>query len=666
MRYSYIILIILISAARVVAQTAEQEQGYLKTMHLDEIQIYVGKDTAADHAIHDQQFVAVEQILEKNSSINLVRRGNFAMEPMINGMSGGQINLTIDGMKLFGACTDRMDPVSAYVETVNMEKLEVTTGAEGSKHGSTVGGSVNLRLKQPEMRVNKSLKGAAGLNYQSISQGYNAFYNLDYSSNNLGLRYSGVYRHHGIYKDGHHQEVNFSQYEKMNHALNGNYRLAEDKKLIFGFIWDDAWDIGYPALPMDVAFAKARIYKLGFEQENLSEQWKKLNIMAYGNNITHEMDDSQRDVIIRMDMPGWSNTYGLNMDTDWKLGSHFLKARTEFFRNDVRAEMTMYPNEGVSMFMLTWPDAVRTAGGLFLQDRIPFGRWIWSNSLRVDVAHNEIKSKIGMAQLEVLDYEYDGSDVRTALNFSSTLMVPAGQYWQAEFTGAYAERFPTVTEQFGFFLFNSQDGYDYVGDPSLDNEKAWQFTSGLYLKKDGFQVNFKAFGYYFKGYIVGRVDETIDAMTLGARGVKVYENLSHAWVTGLNSDWTVKVTDNIVYNGVAEYTLGELKGGDKLPMLVPLGLTNVLMYKYKTFGAEVGYEFVDGRDQENKWSGEMPSDDYHVFNAKVVYQQLLGEYAIKWQLGIDNIFDVAYRHPLDWGGILRPGRSVNIGVSCHF
>lgn len=666
MRYSFIIAIILFSALSTMAQTPDPDPGYLKTMHLDEIQIYVGKDTTSEHAIHDQQFMAVEQVMERNSAINLVRRGNFAMEPMINGMSGGQINLTIDGMKLFSACTDRMDPVSAYVETVNMDKLEVATGADGGRHGTTVGGSINLRLKQPEMRVNKSLKGSAGINYQSISQGYNAFYNLDYSHNNLGLRYSGVYRNHGVYKDGHGREVMFSQYEKMNHALNGQYQFSDNKKLVFTFIWDDAWDIGYPALPMDVAFAKARIYKLGYEWEQLSEHWKSLEITAYGNNITHEMDDSQRDVVIRMDMPGWSNTYGLNMDTDWKLGAHFLNARAEFFRNDVRAEMTMYPAEGVSMFMLTWPDAVRTAGGIFLQDRIPLGQTVWSNSLRVDVAHNEIKSQTGMSQLEVLDYEYDGADTRQALNFSSTLMVPVGQYWQAEFTGAFAERFPTVTEQFGFFLFNSQDGFDYVGDPTLANEKAWQFTSGIYLEKGAFQINMKAFGYYFNDYLLGRIDESLDAMTLGARGVKVYENLDNVWMAGLNSDWSLEVTGHISYHGVAEYTVGELEGGTKLPMTVPLALTNTLNYKNRNFGAEVGYEFVGGRNKVNEISGETPSDAYHIFNAKAAYQQPVGKYTIKWQAGVDNIFDVAYRHPLDWGGILRPGRSINVGVSCHF
>ncbi|MBK7651762.1 MAG: hypothetical protein IPJ20_14960 [Flammeovirgaceae bacterium] len=74
-------------------------------------------------------------------------RGNYGQEPAARN-TGGQINLTIDGMKMFGACTDKMDPVSIYIEPQNLKSIQATLGSEGSKLGTTVGGSVDMQLAQ--------------------------------------------------------------------------------------------------------------------------------------------------------------------------------------------------------------------------------------------------------------------------------------------------------------------------------------------------------------------------------------------------------------------------------------------------------------------------------------------------------------------------------------
>ena len=46
-----------------------------------------------------------ENILSRMQGVTLIRRGAYGQEPMFRGLSNGQLNVTIDGMKVFGACT---------------------------------------------------------------------------------------------------------------------------------------------------------------------------------------------------------------------------------------------------------------------------------------------------------------------------------------------------------------------------------------------------------------------------------------------------------------------------------------------------------------------------------------------------------------------------------
>ena len=76
----------------------------------------------------------------------MIKRGNYAWEPTINNMVSDRINVTIDGMQIFGACTDKMDPITSYVDTSNLSEVHISSGQQGNENGQTIGGSINLKL----------------------------------------------------------------------------------------------------------------------------------------------------------------------------------------------------------------------------------------------------------------------------------------------------------------------------------------------------------------------------------------------------------------------------------------------------------------------------------------------------------------------------------------
>src|SRR5690606_29783051 len=76
--------------------------------------------------------VSVDEFLASSDNISFIKRGAYAWEPLLNNMSTERSIITIDGMHIFGACTDKMDPVTSYVESNNLSTIDITSGQEGS------------------------------------------------------------------------------------------------------------------------------------------------------------------------------------------------------------------------------------------------------------------------------------------------------------------------------------------------------------------------------------------------------------------------------------------------------------------------------------------------------------------------------------------------------
>src|SRR5690606_34919126 len=161
------------------------------------------------------------------------------------------------------------------------------------------------------------------------------------------------------------------QFQKYNLSTNLGYRITDDKVLTASFIFDEARDVGYPALTMDVSLARAVIGSVGFEKETLWGSFSNWKSKLYFNTVTHVMDDTQRpDVPIHMDMPGWSDTYGFFSEARLNTIKHKFVFKLDGYYNKSLAEMTMYPNapDQLPMFMLTWADVRSANGGLYAED----------------------------------------------------------------------------------------------------------------------------------------------------------------------------------------------------------------------------------------------------------------------------------------------------------
>ena len=78
----------------------------------------------------------IDEYLQNSTKVNMIRRGAYAWEPFVNNMPTERNLVTIDGMRVFGACTDKMDPITSYLEVSNLSEAEILSGQEGSCHRS--------------------------------------------------------------------------------------------------------------------------------------------------------------------------------------------------------------------------------------------------------------------------------------------------------------------------------------------------------------------------------------------------------------------------------------------------------------------------------------------------------------------------------------------------
>jgi iron complex outermembrane receptor protein len=202
---------------------------------------------------------STEEHLEQIKGLSLVRRGNYAAEPSFRGLNANQTSVTIDGMKIFGACTDRMDPVSSYVAPDNLEKA--CMDQTGDCNASCNMASLDLRTKSLVLKDRKT-NGFLNSAYNSNGNGLTLSGEINFNKNNRALKVQSYYSKFSNYEAGGGDIIPFTPFSKWNASVQYKQKIGSNAVLDVKYIVDRAKDIGYPALPMDVARAHGDILSL--------------------------------------------------------------------------------------------------------------------------------------------------------------------------------------------------------------------------------------------------------------------------------------------------------------------------------------------------------------------------------------------------------------------
>lgn len=657
-------------------QTAGQCSGLCShdstwTICLSEVDIVPqgGNGDAVHNFYRPNKSFTTEEILSRIPALSMIRRSNFGMEPSIRGLSDSRLNVTIDGMKIFGACTDKMDPVTIYVEPQNLESFQTGNGTCGSGHGNTVGGSLDMKLKDPDFGTEGSWHGLSGLTFHSVSSAVTAFSGLDYAGERWAAKMNAVYRTNGNYRAGGGEEVLHSSYEKVNFSTALKYKINKQQSIKGDFLFDEAYGIGFPALNMDVRKATAKISSLTWEYQQDKSVWQEASVKIYGNRILHSMDDFDRqNIAMHMDMPGESSTAGmigkagLRFSEKWTLQTH-----ADYYFNSMKAEMYMKPEGRPDMYMLTLPETFRENLGVFIAPTWkPDSQNVLSMNMRFDRQMTRMNSSLGKAQLSVIYSEELTEQQNFLAGFNIEFRHAFSKFFSTGVQAGLGERSPSVQELFGFYLFNRLDAFDYIGNPFLENEKTRQISLSFELQKRFWNFNLTPFFNRLDNYIKGIVLTDYSAMTLGGAGVKQYANDGKASLSG--AEFILKYLPDGAWSLIStgKYVYGRAEEGRPLWQIPPFKSTTAVKYRRGLFSVQVESEAAMQQARVDIASGEKQTPGYMIFHLRLNWLKIFGNHSFELNGGVENIIDHKYHEHLDWGGIPRPGRNFYSTIAFRF
>lgn len=642
---------------------AQVENDSLKKINLHEVHVRGIKkklETAMKMA------VTVDEFLASSDQISFIKRGAYAWEPLLNNMSTERSKITIDGMHIFGACTDKMDPVTSYVESNNLATIDIKSGQEGGMHGATVAGSIDLKRKSTAFSEQRFWKGAYQTGFELNNKQFFNLGNLSFSSKKFVADGSISFRKAGNYSDGSNEVVKHSQFNKFNTSLGLAYKTSSLSSVRVDAIFDKAKDVGFPALPMDLWLSRALITSASYKQmfeEGLLKVW---DTKIYYNAVEHYMDDTKRpENLVHMDMPGWSTTYGLVSKLSARKEKYTSELQLNAYHNLSIAEMRMYPQDRTNrtMFAYSWPWVTTQYAGLSM-----------NNSLELTQ-----RSYINLGGSLGLNYNYSKyADFNWIFHPGApqekTRFLPSiHSSYNLDFksfnfsVGAgYGHRAPSVSEGYGYYIYNSFDRYDYIGNPNLKNEVSYEGNATFGFKNDRLSIQTKANYFYIQNYIIGRILSMGSPMNYQSVGVKGYTSLNYATLFNFSMNASYTLTHGLHWKGTLAYARGLDNNGGNLPFIRPLSYQTSLHYGYKNFGIQTS---VNGDLIQNRFSpeyGEDKTPSYTVLNVSADYSFYIWKLHAVFQAGAENLFNEYYSTYADWGNIPRMGRNIFTSLKINF
>ncbi|WP_028296964.1 TonB-dependent receptor plug domain-containing protein [Olivibacter sitiensis] len=610
--------------------------------------------------------VSVDEFLASSDNISFIKRGAYAWEPLLNNMSTERSTITIDGMHIFGACTDKMDPVTSYVESNNLSAIDITSGQAGSLHGATVAGSIDLKRKSTPFGLEKNWSGAYQTGFEFNNNQFFNLGNLSYSSDRFVADGSMALRKAGNYYDGNNDEVNHSQYNKFNTSLGLAYKTSPLSSVRVDAIYDRAKDVGFPALPMDLWLSRAIITSASYKQLFEDGMWRVWDTKLYFNAVEHYMDDTKRpENLVHMDMPGWSTTYGLVSRANLKRGDYSAEIQLNAYDNLSIAEMTMYPQDrsNKTMFAYSWPWVTTRFAGLSVNNswdfsavsRLNFGGSLgWNYNYSKYVEFNRIFHP-GTPR--------EKSRLLPGLHASYQLNVH--QFDFSVGTG-YGHRAPSVSEGYGYYIYNSFDRYDYIGNPDLKNEISYEANASAGFRNERMGIEAKVNYFHIQNYIVGRILSLGSPMNYQSVGVKGYTSLNHARLFNVALNANYDMLQHLHWKGTLTYARATDDKNGNLPFIRPLSYQTSLHFMYGKFGIQTSLNGDFAQENYSPEYGEDPTPAYMVWNISADYTFNFTNFKAVLQVGAENLFNEYYSTYADWGNIPRMGRNMFTSLKINF
>ncbi len=614
-----------------------------------------------------------------------VRRAGIANDVMVRGYQGENLNVLIDGVRLYGACPNNMDHTSFHVDFAEVDRVDVAKGPFDMRSQGGLGGTVNIVTRRPAAGfhatprlafgsfgyVNPSATVSVGTERVAALGGY-SYRASDPYTTGAGRRFTDGAGYKGTIDGRRSFEVG-TAWGRLD------FSPSPSDGLHASYTWQDADLILYPYLQMDGIWDKANRVNVGYDRRTSTGPVEAMRAQAYYTRVRHWMTDEFR-------------TSSLGMPRTYSMAT---MARTETVGG--RAEATVKRVvAGVEVFRRGWetttslrmtqyqpqssiPDVGLTSVGAYAEWSQPLaGSLTIDAGGRVDRTRNEADASKAATALYTA---YHGSAATSAAETN-----PAGKVrltWSPianlTLSGGIGRTVRVPDPQERFFGLRRM-GSDWVGNPSLESTtntgvdlQASYRRPGLYLTGSLYRDSLDNF---IAIYRQARLPGAVGVMNPAARS---WRNVD-ATMTGGEVEGLLSLTDRLFLTGELSAVRGRQESSSGaaispyIPEIPPARARVGVRYDERraaggVFGeAEVVYSMEQDRVDTSLL--EQPTPSWTTVN-------LRGGMAFKAarvSVGVANLLDRAYvehlsyqRDPFRSGAkVLEPGRNVYVNVSMVF
>jgi iron complex outermembrane receptor protein len=663
--------------------TAIVSFGYAQEILLKEVELKAKKETFKDslevREIRESSAKDVGEALTKLEGIWKIRKGGIANDVVLRGFYRDNINVLIDGGRVYGACPNRMDPPAFHVDFSEVERIEVIKGPFDVRHQGSMAGLVNIITKKPEKGFHLKLNASAGsFNFINLSPV------VSYADDKFNILVGHSYRYSKPYKDGdgrriteyanyRPQFINSKAFEINTYWTKLGFKPIENHSVEFSYTKQDARHVLYPYLRMDAIYDKTDRFNMNYQIDGISDTLKSLKFHLYYTKVDHWMDDRYRT-------SAGSNLW--SMATDAK--SKAYGGRLEANLGDLTLGFEAYKRnwDAVNYMGMTTqfviPDVDTESFGLYgeykrnLSDRLRL-----VTGLRLDTT----KTKADRSKANTGLYN-DYKDTRST---SKTDTYPSGNiqlFYELQkgtelFVGlGHSVRVPDPQER--YFALAPMSGNRWVGNPELKPSKNTELDLGIKHSTDRTLIKAAAFYSFVKDYItVHRQNKVHGPPGPAARS---YENVDAQFFGG-EVDLRLSLTQELFLFGGMSYVQAkkETKPGppkninsSNVAEIPPLKTRLALRYDKGIYFGEVETILSATQNRVDTDLNEQKTSGYGVVNVKVG-----GNFkGFTITAGIDNVFDKKYfehlsylRNPFAMPPSVKvpePGRTFYINASYTF
>jgi iron complex outermembrane receptor protein len=615
---------------------------------------------------YDEQIVQPKNVADLFGNINgfsLIKRSNYAVDPMFRASQHEQLNVQYDGgVKAMHACPNRMDPITTHIIPEEVSKIEIIKGPFSVRYGATFGGIINMVTQKPNPD-NYGLHGTVNAGYESNGGSYVGMVQLQQVKESYDIVGTFGYRDYGDYEDGNGTEVP-SSFRSTDYGVKVGYNINDNQRLQAQWRQSFGRDVDHAGLPMDTGYDDSSILSLDYKLTSSKKWLNSLTAKAYYSYVDHLMTNHNRPAFARADAASGVDaiTAGgkleLNMQLDDKLqlysgvdGLHLARdgKRTRI----VKVNMMGMPLETPMVFYdKVWQDSYIDDFGIFSE-----AKW-YANQSTIFTAGIRVDQVISDIQDPEEDFAamYD-LDKRTETNVSGTVSVKKLVSDKFTLEAAYGRgvRSANMIERYINHFAVGKDPYEYIGNPNLDAEVNNQFEigfKGFEPLENGFNTFSYATSFYyssFENYIVPIIDETLTRKympTMQPVHPKVFRNLDEAYKTGFEMMGKLDFLNNYFLKTELAYVYTKNKDlGESLPLNPPFNATFTLGLDKEKYWFNAQYNVTSKQDHLSESFGEIETDGYETLDIRLGFRPYKG---ITLGVAALNVFDEAYTNHLNF------------------